>query len=61
MLKEFAAVAEDGRPRLKLVPQKGEPTIAGIEVLAPEADDGRAATPHPAPSGRMPVVGNDSL
>jgi len=51
VLEEFTAVAEDGRLRLELVPKKGEPTIAGIEVLAPEADVGRAMTTTPGADG----------
>jgi hypothetical protein len=37
-VEEFKAAAAGGKLRLKLVPRKGEPTIAGIEVLATDAD-----------------------
>jgi hypothetical protein len=48
VVEEFTAAAENGRLRLRLVPKKGEPTIAGVEVLALDADRNR--TPTNAPS-----------
>jgi len=47
VVKEFTATAGNGKLRMELVPKRGEPTIAGIEVLAPDADGGRASDAAP--------------
>jgi len=38
VVREFTAVAENGKLRLELLPDKGEPIIAGIEVIAPDTN-----------------------
>ena len=38
VVREFTAVAESGKLLLELLPDKGEPIIAGIEVIAPDTN-----------------------